>query len=155
MGDQGKRSDGAGYQAGDLFGPQQSDAFGDQFAEDNGQQGNDNEDQRCGDIGGIVPEVGYFFQVGLKVCAKFFSDIITGEDGDTRVMPIWAVERKSSGCSDSSRAERAFSSPLSASVSRRLLRADTRAISAMTNNPFRMIRKIRMTISSMGGGIGL
>ena len=63
------------------------------------------------------------------------------------VIPICAADKKISGLLARYKALLAARSPFSASVSSRALRAETRAISDITNRELRKIRKSSMMIS--------
>ena len=66
-----------------------------------------------------------------------------------RVMPIWTVDRKRSGSSDSFNAVAALRLPFFAAVESRDLRADIRATSDIENIPLRRIRIIIIIRSLM------
>ena len=63
------------------------------------------------------------------------------------VIPICAADKKTSGVLERSKALFAASSPFEAMLSSLPLRADTNAISLITNKPFNKIRPSKMIIS--------
>ncbi len=133
---------------GNAFRLEQADPLRDQFAEQDGKKSNNDYDQSGGNIGCIMMQARNFFNIRLQVIAEFFSRIITRQDGDQGNADLGGGKKKFRIFSQGSARLLAFMSPLEAMSSSLDFLAETRAISAMTNKPFKKIKQKRIIIQS-------